>query len=434
MTRGGRKKPPAKRGRKPPAGRRRPGRGRFDPSRGGRPPGPAPRREPLHLVATTSLGLEELVAEELKGLGARTARIETGAVSFRGSWKDGWRAVLRLRVANRVLVRCAEFPAPDDAALAAGVGSLVEGDLAASDLAGVALRDLLRPERALAFRATSRRSRLRDVRWIAQRAKDGLVDAQRRVFGARSSVDRDRPDLPLRILLSEDRATVLLDLAGDSLDKRGYRVRNVDAPMRENLAAACVLAGLEGWEGEPPTRVVDPMCGSGTLLIEAAWILMGRPPSDLRRTRWPFESWPGFDARRFEGVRKERVPALGRDVALLGMDRAPEAVSATRANLSAAGLADRADVKIGDAFEIGEAPGERGLLVVNPSWGERLAEGGEEDWRRLGDLLKQRFAGWRAVILAGDPGKGKYLGLKPSRRIPVRQGPVDARILVVDLY
>lgn len=378
----------------------------------------------LRLVATCALGLEELLAGELAALGAARPERQRGAVSFAGTWTDVWRANWRLRTANRVLVELASWDAADGDQLAAGaeelVGSRREWD-------GVPAAELFRPGRTFAVHATSSASQVRDRRWVALRVKDGLVDAQRRRYGRRGDVDRADPDLRLRVWLHRDRAALLLDTSGESLDHRGYRLDRTEAPLREQLAAACVLAA--GWGGGGP--VADPMCGSGTLLAEAGAFALGLAPG-RKRAAWGFESLPGFDRAAWEAVRREPIPAPGPGVRLHGVDRSPEAVAAAAANLERAGLAERAHLEQGDAFAWTPPP-EPGLLLVNPPHGGRLAEA-REQWPRLGDLMKQRYAGWRAAVLAGGEGLGKHIGLRPTRRLPVKNGPLEARILVFDLY
>ena len=378
----------------------------------------------LRLVATTALGLEELLAGELRGLGVGRVEPAKGAVTFSGSWEDVWRASWRLRTANRVLVELGGFDGADGDALAAGAGRLVESGRSWD---GVTAARLFDPRRSFVVRATSSASQVRDRRWIALRVKDGIVDAQRRRWGERASIDRRDPDLHLRVWLYRDRATLLLDTSGDSLDHRGYRLDRGEAPVREHLAAACVLAA--GWTGGGP--VADPMCGAGTLLAEAAAVGLGLAPGRAR-SGWAFESLPGFDRAAWERVRREPIPAAGGDGRLYGVDCDPAAVEAARANLERAGLADRAALEVGDAYAWEPPPGP-GLLLVNPAYGERLAES-REQWPRLGDLMKQRYTGWRAAVLAGGEGLGKHIGLRPKRRLPVRNGPLDARILVFDLY
>lgn len=378
----------------------------------------------LHLVATCALGLEELVADELRTLGIRGPVPGRGAVTFRGTWTDVWRCNWRLRTANRVLMSLGQWPAADGDALARGAEKLVAGD---RRWAGASAEELFGPHHTLSIRATSRRSRITDVRWATLKLKDGLVDGQRRRFGQRASIERKTPDRAYRLLLDRDRATLLLDTSGEPLDRRGYRMRGADAPVREQLAAACVLAAE--WEGEGP--VFDPMCGSGTLLIEAAWIAQGVAPGHLRQS-WAFERLPAFDRAAFDAIREEPIPALAPDSHFYGVDRDPAAVAATRVNARHAGLDDQLTVARDDAFKLA-APAPNGLLLVNPAYGERLTQV-EDQWRRLGDLLKQGFQGWRAVVLAGGEGKGKGIGLRTRKRVPVKNGPLDARIMVFDLF
>lgn len=378
----------------------------------------------LRLVATCALGLEDLLAGELAALGMAEVERQRGAVAFAGGWTEVLRANWRLRTANRVLVELAGWPAADGDALAAGAEAVVAGRREWDGLTAGALFD---PGRSFALHATSSASQVRDRRWVALRVKDGVVDAQRRRFGRRATVDRERPDLRLRIWLHRDRATLLLDTSGDSLDHRGYRLDRTAAPLRESLAAACALAA--GWDGGGP--IADPMCGSGTLLAEAGALALGLAPGRLRDS-WGFASLPVFERAAWEAVRREPIPALAPDTTLYGLDLSADALAAAAANLERAGLADRARLARGNAFVWQPPPGP-GLVLVNPPHGGRLAEA-REQWPRVGDLLKRRFPGWRAVVLAGGEDLGKHIGLRPSRRLPVKNGPLDARILVFGLY
>jgi putative N6-adenine-specific DNA methylase len=382
----------------------------------------------LGLVATCALGVEEFLEAEIANLGVRDAERDKGAVSFTGSWEVCWRANWCLRTANRILVELGTWEAADGPALAAGARALTSGrgDFQGRQ-GGVDLGALLHPDRSFSLQATSTASEVRDTRWALLSAKDGLVDGQRDRWGRRSDIDRQDPDLPLRLRLHQNRATLLLDTSGEPLDRRGYRAVTATAPVREQLAAACVLAS--GWDGRGP--VVDPMCGSGTLLIEAALIALGRAPGHLRRF-WAFQRFPGYDSDAFARIRREPLPAPGPKLHLWGNDRSGEAIAAARANLQRAGLLDRATLTRGDAaaFQPPEGPG---LVIVNPPHGERIGTDVDR-WRALGDLLKQRFRGWKAVVLAGGADRGKHLGLRPRRRIPVMNGPLEGRILVLELY
>jgi len=379
---------------------------------------------PLRLVATCAAGLETFLERELRELGATGIEPERGAVTFSGGWVDAWRANWRLRTANRVLVELASWRSPTADDLQRGAQDLVESS---PIWEGVSGDELFHPSRTFAIRSTSIRSQLRDTRWVGLKVKDGLVDGQRRKFGRRASVDRAAPQLHLRVRLLDDRAALLLDLSGQPLDRRGYRLESGAAPVREQLAAACVLAAE--WDGMGP--VVDPMCGSGTLLAEAGALALGMPPGRLRE-HWIFEDLPGFDRRLWKEIRQEPLPVLAPAVRIVGVDSSVAEVAAARTNLRHAGLGAHAEVDAGDAFSFDPPPGP-GLLLVNPPYGERI-RGERDQWPRLGDLLKQRYTGWRAVVLAGGQDRGKHIGLRPRRRFPVRNGPLDARILVFDLY
>ena len=379
----------------------------------------------MDLVATCALGLEEFLEAELRELGMLSIESRRAAVAFRGDWPDVWRTNYRLRTANRVLLRLGTWNGHDGDALAAGARNLVRRR--GRSWGGVDAGTLFRPHQTVSLRATSSASKLRDVRWIALRVKDGLVDGQRDRYGSRSDIARDDPDLSLRVWLHKNQATLLLDTSGAPLDRRGYRLETVAAPLRETLAAAAVLAA--GWNGEGP--VVDPMCGSGTLLAEAAAIALGTPPGRSRQ-RWPFQRLPSFDPGPFAALRQEPLEAPGRKLALFGIDREPAAIAAAHSNLERAGCLSSAALEIGDGYRF-EPPAGPGLVLVNPAYGERLAEG-RDQWRRLGDLLKNRYRGWRAVVVAGGESLGKTIGLRPKRRIPIRNGPLEARVLVFDLY
>jgi 23S rRNA G2445 N2-methylase RlmL len=385
----------------------------------------------LGLIATCVLGLEEILEREIHAMGVRETERQRGAVAFSGDWRDCWRANFRLRTANRVLVELASWEARDGPAIAAGARALVSGQLSGRQgpriwRSGIDPASLFHPDRTFAIQATATASEVRDTRWAAMSLKDGLVDGQRDRWGRRSDVDREDPDLHLRLRLHRDRATLLLDTSGEPLDRRGYRVVTTAAPVREQIAAACVLAS--GWDGRGP--VVDPMCGSGTLLIEAAWIALGWAPGRLRR-RWAFERLPGWKAEAFNELLQEPVFAPGPDVHLWGNDLSAEALDAARANFEQANLLDRSTLTRGDATAF-QPPTGPGLVVINPPHGERLGTDAGR-WHALGDLLKQRYKGWKAAVLTGED-RGKQIGLRPSRRIPVMNGPLEGRILIFDLY
>ncbi|MEE2830564.1 MAG: hypothetical protein VX498_15355 [Myxococcota bacterium] len=378
----------------------------------------------LQLVATCGLGLEEILAAELHALGARDPRIDRGAVLFSGSWENCWTANWRLRSANRVLVRLAGWAAPNDQSLARGIESLLlgrkarKGEVMVEDLPG-----LFHPDRSIAVQASCSASTVMDSQWAALKIKDGICDAQRRLHDRRSEVDRQRPDLPLRLRLHRERATLLLDSSGAPLDRRGYRVESGEAPVRENLAAACVLAS--GWRGKG--NIADPLCGTGTLLAEAASIALGRAPNHLR-TSWALEGFPSFERAAWGRVRQAPIPAPHPEVRLFGNDEDPAAIDAAWANLETALLDKRTSLRVG-SLQSWRPPAGPGLLLLNPPHDKRLI-GGRELWQDIGELLKGRCSDWTAVILSGEEPRWESMRIRPSRVIPVRNGPLEGQIVV----
>ena len=367
--------------------------------------------------ATAAKGLEEVLAGELRALGVREVEPGTGGVHFRGNRADGYRACLWLRTANRVLQPVASFPCH-------GVDQLYAG------VRDCPWEEFLTPEMTLALDASVRDSALTHSRYVALKGKDAIVDRLRDHYGRRPDVDPAAPDLPVNLHLAGNRCTVSLDLAGEGLHRRGYRLERTIAPLRETLAAGLLL--LSGWDGSTP--FVDPMCGSGTLPIEAA-LLATRTAPGLART-YAFQKWPGFEARSWQALRDEahqqRRPAAA---PILGADRDPRALKAARENAgrqvgAAAIIWTRADFAT-----LAPLPGP-GTLLVNPPYGERLKDDGalESLYRSIGDTLKQCWTGWTAWLLTGNLAAAKCIGLKATRRIPLWNGPLECRLLKYELY
>lgn len=367
--------------------------------------------------ATAARGLEEVTAGELRTLGADEVRTVSGGVHFRGPAAAGYRACLWLRSANRVLRPLAEFPCASPEELYAGVYALP-------------WEEFLAPGMTLALDAAVRDSALTHSRFVALKGKDAIVDRLRERRGERPDVDVAAPDLPVNLHIARNRCTVSLDLAGDGLHRRGYRLERTVAPLRETLAAGILL--LTGWSGETP--LVDPMCGSGTLPLEALLIATRTAPG-LGRS-FAFQKWPDFRAADWQALRDEaharRRPA---PAPIIGADRDQRALKAAAEN--AARLPGAAVIEWRRCAFAGLAPpAEGGTLVVNPPYGERLRE--EADlpaaYRGLGDIFKQRWRGWTAWLLTGNLEAAKSLGLKAGRRIPLWNGPLECRLLRYELY
>lgn len=372
---------------------------------------------PRAFFATTAKGLEGVLAGELQGLGVTGILPANGGVHFQGRLTDGYRACLWLRTANRVLEPLAEFPCRSAEQLYAGVREIV-------------WETLLTPQMTLAVDASVRNSLLTHSHSTALKAKDAIVDRLRDHCGARPDIDPKLPDLPVNLHLVDNRCTVSLDLAGEGLHRRGYRLDRTLAPLRETLAAGLLL--LSEWDGATP--FVDPMCGSGTLPIEAA-LLATRTAPGLGRD-FAFEKWPDFDRHGWlaivEEARSAQRPA---PAAILGADRDPRALAIARAN-AARHQATAAITWSRSDFASLPAPAGPGTLIVNPPYGERLQDQGELTplYRAIGDTLKQRWNGWTAWVLTGNQAMAKQVGLKATRRIPLYNGPIDCRLLKYPLY
>jgi putative N6-adenine-specific DNA methylase len=354
-------------------------------------------------------GLEPLLASELTGLGARGATAVAGGVAFAGDWQVCYRANLWSRLASRVLWKVAEF------------AYSTEDDVYAA-VRGVDWTALFEVERTLRVNVTAQKSPLKSLEFITLRIKDAVCDRFRDALGRRPSVERARPDVRLHAFLEQRRGMLYLDTSGEPLFKRGWRGETVEAPLRENLAAGLVM--LSGWTpGEP---LLDPMCGGATLLIEAAAMARGRAPGAKRG--FGFEKLRGFEPALWDRIRAETTPAV-RDLRLYGSDSDPAALAAARRNLAAAGVERWVTLEQCDVLERA-APAPSGVMIANPPYGERIGESERlaAFYPRLGDALKQRFAGWCCFFFTADRRLEKLIRLTPSRRTPLYNGPIECRL------
>lgn len=378
-----------------------------------------PRRFPC--FATCAPGLEPLLHAEMSALRLAKVERQVGGCYFEGGLADVWRANLGLRTAVRVLLRRSRFEAVDDDALYAGV--------AAEDWA-----PFLAPTGTLRVDAKVRASRLDHSQFVEQRVKDAIVDQFQQRHGVRPSVDKDEPDLRVAVHLYQDRVTLQLDSSGHSLHRRGYRRQQGKAPLAETLAAAMLLAS--GWDRRAP--VVDPFCGSGTLLVEAAMLATGTAPG-LLRDRFGFEAWQGHDAAGFARLKDELRAAarpLGK-LRLLGSDREPERLDDVRTNLEAAGFGGARNVELrhGDAADVELKPGWNALVATNPPYGERV---GDVDalrpvHRALGARLRSEAAGYRVALLTGSPELAGELGLPELEPMAIKNGALDCQLLLGEI-
>lgn len=377
-----------------------------------------PTDQQLTLFATVPLGAEELTASELTKLGASHIKAIRGGVFFNGNRQTLYRSLLQLRTASRVLVQLAQFSCSSPQELY-------------DNMRGLPWTDLLTPAMTLAIDCTLRDSAITHSHFAALKAKDAIVDLLRDSTGSRPSIDTKSPDLRINLHIAKNQCTVSLDASGEPLDRRGWRLDRNEAPLRETLAAAIMLH--TGWDGTVP--LMDPMCGSGTLLLEGASIALGRPAGSGRA--FGLMRWRDFDKRQWDEVlRAEQAKSTeSLSVPILGFDRDPKTIITCRENARRAELAYNVtfDRK---PFEEAEPCGHQGVLVMNPPYGIRMGNKTELEqlYRKIGEVFKRRFTGWTAYLLAGDLELAKLVGLKPSRRFVLFNGPIECRLLKYELY
>lgn len=355
-------------------------------------------------------GTEKALCDELREQGFSSVRLNQGGIPFLGSSEDGWRACLTSRIAQRIQWLRARFQAVDEESFFRGIQAI--------DWTAV-----LAPDRTLAVRAVTRSSWLTHAGYAALKAKDAIVDQIRDQAGARPSVDRESADVDVFVYLIGTKCAVYLDLAGEALHRRGYRSRTGEAPLRETLAAA--ILRLAGWDRKTP--LADPMCGAGTLVIEAAQWAQNMAPG-LSRPRFGFERWANFsadDAARLKLLRGNlRHAGRGVETRIQAADHDPEMVLAAKANARAGGV--RLAFRERDVLAMQAGP-QRVHVVTNPPFGARLAI--DPDFpRRFGSAIS-RWHGWRVSILAGSPAYGKAIGLRPQSVYPLRNGDLDCELL-----
>ena len=358
-------------------------------------------------------GLEQALAAELSPLGARDVTPVDGGVAFGGDAALAYHANLESRIASRVLWRVGSGPYRDERDLYALVHAI----------------DWPRhfdPKRTLRVDVAATRSPLTSLEFATLRTKDAVCDRMRERHGVRPSVDKRSPDVRVNVHLTDREATVYLDTSGEPLFKRGYRRDADEAPLRENLAAG--LLALAQWT--PAQALLDPMCGSGTIVTEAALIAAGRAPG-LART-FAFQKLAWYDGptwQRIKQAARDRIRAAPDAPAITGSDIAEGALVKTQANLRTAQVDAFVRVERADVLTRAE-PSPTGVLLANPPYGVRLAQASElaAFYPRLGDALKRRFAGWTAWLFTGDLRLAKLIGLKPERRIPLWNGSIECRL------
>lgn len=357
-------------------------------------------------------GLEAALADELGALGAREISAVDGGVGFSGAFALCYAANLESRLASRVLWQVAHG------------GYRSERDIFAA-VKALAWNEWFPVAHSIRVDVSAIRSPVKSLDFVTLRVKDAVCDVFRDAAGSRPDVDTRAPDVRIHAFLSATDLTLYIDTSGEPLFKRGYRSTTGEAPLRENLAAG--ILKLIRWD--PATPLLDPMCGGGTFLCEAALMATDRAPGLERE--FGFEKLSMFDPEAWAALKhaaRARVRADGA-LAIYGSDRYGEALKLARSNLAALGLEDRVTLKQADVLEM-RPPADSGVIVTNPPYGVRQQDlhSLAELYPRLGDALKQKYAGWTAYLFTADLRLPKLIGLSPSRRTPLYNGALECRL------
>lgn len=379
------------------------------------------------MLAKTFKGLEEVLAQELIALGANEVQLERRAVSFRGDKALLYRANLCLRTALRILVPIASFKVKDTDALY-------------NQLKKINWSAYMQSSTTFAIDATVYSETFRNSRFVTYRVKDAIADYWLEKENQRPSVSTREPDLLINIHIGNEQVTVSLDSSGESLHKRGYRVATTEAPISEVLAAGMLL--MAGWNGQ--SDLYDPMCGSGTFLIEAALIARNIAPG-VFRSSYAFEKWPDFDADLWSDIYNDDSNERDFTHKIYGSDASFYAIQQAAKNIKAAGVQKDIELKQIRIEEIkspytlpmeGTKGGASPLVMLNPPYGERLHSNKEmEDlYTAIGSTLKHQFAGSTAWIISSNAAAMKCIGLKPSKKYHLLNGELDCQFNKYDLF
>ena len=385
-----------------------------------------PTESVLNFFATTPKGLEPLLANELRELGAESIAETVSGVSFYGTLEIAYRACLWSRIASRVYLPVSTFSAPTPEELYDGVRA-------------IPWEEHLSPDGTLAVTCNVSASQITHSHYAALKAKDAIVDRFRDTFQERPSVELSRPDLFVNVHIRKDDATISIDLAGESLHRRGYREEGVEAPLKENLAAAILLYSKWPSVAKEGGSLVDLMCGSGTLPIEAG-LISGDIAPGLLRSYFGFMGWKGHDPKIWglliKQAEERRNEGLSKIPRIYGFDRDPLAVKASIANAKRAGLEGKLIFEEREVSSTGKSTGfgSYGLVIVNPPYGERLGKLEELKglYMEIGAQLRTNFINWKGALLTGNPGLGKEVRLRPRRVRNLYNGAIECKLLHYD--
>ncbi|EAQ49049.1 MULTISPECIES: THUMP domain-containing class I SAM-dependent RNA methyltransferase [Leeuwenhoekiella] len=369
------------------------------------------------MLAKTLFGFEDLLARELRELGAGDIEIGTRSVGFSGDTGFMYKANLCCRTAIKILKPLRSFVVKDENALYAAVKS-------------IDWSQYMRVNDTFAINATISGEQFTHSLFVAQKAKDAVVDQFREATGDRPDVDLKFPDLSIDIHIRHNRCTISLDSSGVSLHQRGYRLSTNIAPINEVLAAGCLM--LAGWKGY--SDFLDPMCGSGTMLIEAAMIACNIPPN-LNRKQFGFENWHDWDPDLFDVIEAAALKKIREfHFTIQGYDLDPSVIDKAKENIKNAELSEFISIKQADFFKT-EKERERHLhMVFNPPYGERIPVEMEAFYKNIGDTLKQNYKDTEAWFITSNLESLKHVGLRTSRKIKLYNGSLESRLVKYDIY
>ena len=382
------------------------------------------RMKQFPMLAKTFKGLEQVLAQELIELGANDVLIERRAVSFKGDKALLYRANLCLRTAIRVLV-------PIKEELLRLQKGLKPEDQVYEIAKSIDWSRFMTADTSFAIDATVYSELFRNSLFVTYRVKDAIVDYWKGITGKRPNVNTENPDLRVNLHVGNDHVTISLDSSGESLHKRGYRVANTEAPINEALAAGMLL--LAGWKGQ--SDFYDPMCGSGTLPIEAALIARNIAPGVFRKA-FAFEKWPEFDADLWSDIYNDDSQEREFDHKIYGSDASFFAIQQATKNVKAAGVGRDIELKQVRMEEISAITSASPLVMINPPYGERLASNKdmEDLYDKIGSALKHHFTGATAWIISSNEAAMKCIGLKPSKKMRLLNGELDCQFNRYDLF
>lgn len=370
----------------------------------------------FELIAKTFQGLEEVLAEELTNLGADNVQIGRRMVSFSGDKEMMYKANFCLRTAIRILKPIKHFTAKD-------------ADEVYAEIKKIKWEEILDADKTFAVDAVVFSEEFRHSKFVAYKVKDAIVDYFKELNGKRPSVRINKPDVLLNIHIAQNRCTLSLDSSGESLHRRGYRQEAVEAPLNEVLAAGMIL--MTGWHGQ--CDLIDPMCGSGTIPIEAALIARNIAPGVFRK-EFAFERWKDFDQEMFDNIYNDDSQEREFEHKIFGYDNSPQANEIAIRNVKAAGLSKEIILRIQPLQQF-EKPKEKAMMITNPPYGERIST---RDilglYQMIGERLKHAFVDQDAWILSYREDCFEQIALKPSRKIPLYNGSLECEFRKYQIF